>query len=86
VNAGFVVNCIFDVFFILDIILNFRTGFYFHGKVIMDPPECSKHYFKNSFKYDAIASIPVDYFAFNAGGGSTLTKAPKFARVLRIFR
>jgi len=111
INAGFVVNCIFDAFFIMDIFLNFRTGeggatagaptyitnnlplvplllagFIFHGKVIMDPEASSKHYFKNSFKYDFIASVPVDYFAFTSGGGSTMTKAPKFVRILRIFR
>ena len=36
VNSGFVINCLFDAFFIVDICLNFRTGFEYHGRVVME--------------------------------------------------
>jgi len=85
VNAGFVINTIFDAFFIIDIILNFRTGFEYHGRVVMDRSASAKHYLCGDFKFDALASLPVDYFAF-ASSNTSLSKAPKIIRVLRLFR
>mmetsp|Transcript_18985 Transcript_18985/g.35246 ORF Transcript_18985/g.35246 Transcript_18985/m.35246 type:complete len:587 (+) Transcript_18985:142-1902(+) len=87
VNAGFIVNCIFDAFFIIDIFINFRTGFEFHGRIVMDDKASFQHYLHNSFLYDCIASIPVDYFAFLTDDSSTsISKAPKIIRILRMFR
>jgi len=62
VNFGFVINCIFDVFFVVDIFLNFQTGYDLHGTVIMDRKKASNHYLRNGFAIDAIASLPIDYF------------------------
>jgi len=87
VNVGFVINCIFDLFFVVDIFLNFQTGFEYHGVVIMDRKQASSHYLRNGFVIDFIASVPVDYFSFAQNGSNTsMTKASKLIRVLRIFR
>jgi hypothetical protein len=86
VNAGFVFNCLFDVFFIVDICLNFCTGYDFHGTTVLDPKLCRQHYFYGSFKYDLVASLPIDYFAFLNNGDANLMKAPRIVRVLRMFR
>ena len=53
-----------DAFFIADITLNFRTGFEYHGRIVMDRSAAAKHYLYGDFKFDALASLPVDYFAF----------------------
>ena len=45
----------------------------------------AKHYLYGDFKYDFLASLPVDYFAF-ASSNASLSKAPKIIRVLRMFR
>ena len=34
-----------DVWFVVDICLNFRTGFVHDGHVVMDPHKIAKHYF-----------------------------------------
>jgi hypothetical protein len=86
VNAGFVVNCIFDAFFICDIIINFFTGYDFHGVTVLEPKACRDHYFYDAFKYDLVASLPIDYFAFINNGNANLMKAPRLIRVLRMFR
>ena len=86
VNAGFVVNCIFDIFFIVDIFLNMNTGFEKHGVVIMDRRLARNKYLKNGFIIDFIASVPIDYLSFANNGGGNMTKASKLIRVLRIFR
>jgi len=88
VDAAFIINSIFDVFFIIDIIINFHTGFEYHGELVMEISYCRKHYFFGNFKFDVLASIPIDYLAFfNSGGDNgTMLKAPRLIRVLRMFR
>jgi len=86
INWGFVLNCIFDVFFVIDITMNFFTGYDFHGTTVLEPTLCRKHYFYTNFKYDLVASLPIDYFAFANTGNANLMKAPRLIRVLRMTR
>lgn len=86
VNFGFIINCIFDAFFILDILINFRTGFEYHGKIIMDDKASFEYYLHNSFMFDFVASVPIDYFAFLTDSTTSISKAPKIIRILRMFR
>ena len=57
-------NCISDTFFILDIIINFRTGVIGDepgSEVVLDPHEIAVYYLKTWFFIDFISSIPIDY-------------------------
>ena len=52
-----------DVWFILDMMLNFRTGiFTYHIRKVleMDPTEIRKNYIKSWFFIDLIATFPFD--------------------------
>ena len=51
-----------DIWFIIDIILNFRTGYVDLGFVKMDPREIRKHYLQGWFIVDFTGSIPFDWF------------------------
>ncbi|KAH9579394.1 anaphase-promoting complex subunit Hcn1, variant 2 [Schistosoma haematobium] len=60
-------NSISDTLFILDIIVNFRTGIIrndFVDDIILDPTEIAREYLKTWFILDMISSIPMDYVLF----------------------
>ena len=91
----FVINCVMDAFFVVDIVLNFRTGYWHDGELIMEPALIRTHYLKTAFFLDAVSTLPVDYVALaldgGAGGGGLLragklTRVTKTVRVLRVSR
>ena len=54
-----------DIWFILDMMLNFRTGIFTYSirKVLeMDPTEIRKNYVKSWFLIDLVATFPFDIF------------------------
>jgi hypothetical protein len=55
-----VIDTLTDIFFIADIALNFRTGFYPKSKTVecTDPTAVAVHYFKTWFILDVLASFP----------------------------
>ena len=64
---------IIDVFFILDIILNFRTTFINPNTniEIVEPSRVAKNYvYSIRFPFDILASIPFDLFLKVEDGGS----------------
>ncbi|XP_074603485.1 hyperpolarization activated cyclic nucleotide gated potassium channel Ih isoform X2 [Brevipalpus obovatus] len=81
-------NCLSDTIFILDIIVNFRTGIMnpdLPEQVILDPQEIARQYMRSWFFLDLISSIPLDYIflIFNQEYSFHLLQA---GRALRIFR
>ena len=56
-----------DLFFLLDIALNFRTTFQRHGTEITSRTEIRKRYFKGSFAIHLLAALPLDLFFLLAG-------------------
>ena len=53
-------NALVDLFFIIDIVLNFRTGFMLEGHLVADDWEVAKAYVHGSFVMDAIGSFPIN--------------------------
>ena len=51
---------ILDLFFLADIVLNFRTSFRLQGIVILDKKQIKKHYIRGLFFVDLIALLPID--------------------------
>ena len=47
-----------DVCFMLDILVNFNTGFYFRGNIIYKRSEIAKNYILSWFLIDVLASFP----------------------------
>ncbi|XP_015791289.1 potassium/sodium hyperpolarization-activated cyclic nucleotide-gated channel 2 isoform X2 [Tetranychus urticae] len=81
-------NCLSDTIFILDIIVNFRTGIMnpdLPEQVILDPKQIARQYIRSWFFLDLISSIPLDYIflIFNQEYSFHLLQA---GRALRIFR
>lgn len=62
-----------DIWFIIDIMLNFSTGIltnYGRGNVNMDPADIRRAYLKSWFILDLLATIPFDIFCQNLFGSN----------------
>ncbi|CEG39547.1 voltage-gated ion channel superfamily [Plasmopara halstedii] len=94
----FLFNKTTDAIYLLDVALNFRTGYVEDTEIIMDSRLVAKHYFKSWFIVDLIGSIPIEYIITvkTAGISSVERKAfkasvkymklPKLFRVARLIK
>ena len=79
-----------DVFFLVDIALNFFTSFRQYGEKITTPDRVARHYLKTLFLIDLLATVPLD--AFFLGGedlrvaGVSLVLVLRQLRLLRVVR
>uniref|UniRef100_A0AAY4CZS6 Cyclic nucleotide-binding domain-containing protein n=1 Tax=Denticeps clupeoides TaxID=299321 RepID=A0AAY4CZS6_9TELE len=85
--AWIVFNVVSDTFFLVDLVLNFRTGIVKEDstEIILDPQHIKKRYLRSWFAVDFISSIPVDYI-FLIVETRIDTDFYKTARALRIVR
>ncbi|XP_054724920.1 potassium/sodium hyperpolarization-activated cyclic nucleotide-gated channel 2-like [Uloborus diversus] len=95
-------NCLSDTVFLLDILVNFRTGIMNQDnseQVILDPSLIARHYLRTWFFLDLISSIPLDYIflIFNqdyqenvqllhAGRALRILRLAKMLSLLRLLR
>uniref|UniRef100_A0A3P9KRQ4 Hyperpolarization activated cyclic nucleotide-gated potassium channel 4l n=1 Tax=Oryzias latipes TaxID=8090 RepID=A0A3P9KRQ4_ORYLA len=82
-----VFNVVSDTFFLMDLVLNFRTGIVKEDntEIILDPQKIKIKYLKSWFMVDFISSIPVDYI-FLIVETRIDSDFYKTARALRIVR
>uniref|UniRef100_A0A8C6V2K5 Hyperpolarization activated cyclic nucleotide-gated potassium channel 4 n=1 Tax=Neogobius melanostomus TaxID=47308 RepID=A0A8C6V2K5_9GOBI len=82
-----VFNVVSDTFFLMDLVLNFRTGIVKEDntEIILDPQLIKVKYLKSWFAVDFISSIPVDYI-FLIVETRIDSDFYKTARALRIVR
>ncbi|KAM7337484.1 hypothetical protein ACRRTK_003603 [Alexandromys fortis] len=82
-----VFNVVSDTFFLIDLVLNFRTGIVVEDntEIILDPRRIKMKYLKSWFVVDFISSIPVDYI-FLIVETRIDSEVYKTARALRIVR
>ncbi|TRY62263.1 hypothetical protein DNTS_025822 [Danionella cerebrum] len=80
-------NVVSDTFFLMDLVLNFRTGIVYEDntEIILDPEKIKKKYLKTWFVVDFVSSIPVDYIFLIVERGID-SEVYKTARALRIVR
>nr|XP_057928990.1 potassium/sodium hyperpolarization-activated cyclic nucleotide-gated channel 1 [Doryrhamphus excisus] len=80
-------NVVSDTFFLIDLVLNFRTGIVFEDntEIILDPKKIKKKYLQSWFVVDFVSSIPVDYIFLIVEKGID-SEMYKTARALRIVR
>ncbi|XP_043909828.1 potassium/sodium hyperpolarization-activated cyclic nucleotide-gated channel 2 [Protopterus annectens] len=80
-------NVVSDTFFLIDLVLNFRTGIVIEDntEIILDPKKIKKKYLKTWFIVDFVSSIPVDYIFLIVEKGID-SEVYKTARALRIVR
>uniref|UniRef100_A0A3Q1JNV3 Cyclic nucleotide-binding domain-containing protein n=1 Tax=Anabas testudineus TaxID=64144 RepID=A0A3Q1JNV3_ANATE len=86
-TAWIIFNVVSDTFFLMDLVLNFRTGIVFEDntEIILDPKKIKKKYLKSWFVVDFVSSIPVDYIFLIVEKGID-SEVYKTARALRIVR
>uniref|UniRef100_UPI00358E2774 potassium/sodium hyperpolarization-activated cyclic nucleotide-gated channel 3-like isoform X1 n=1 Tax=Myxine glutinosa TaxID=7769 RepID=UPI00358E2774 len=82
-----VFNVLSDTFFLVDLVLNFRTGIVVEDntEIILEPRRIKIMYLRSWFFVDFISSIPVDYIFLIVKTGID-SEVYKTARALRIFR
>jgi len=89
-----VINVFLDVFFIIDVFVNFRTSFIIDatGEEVTDLKAIAVQYVKGRFWIDLISSIPIDLFTLFLDSGKNdsatfqLFSLFKLLRVLRLSR
>ena len=75
-----------DFLFLVDIYLNFHTGFDDDGIIMNDKQEVRQRYLRTWFGFDLIISLPIDLpFAF-IGGNSNMRLYFRIPRLLRLLR
>jgi uncharacterized membrane protein len=81
-------NGIIDFFFIMDVIINFRTSYTnaTTGEELTDCKSISLNYIKTRFFIDFIASAPFDYFTLIIPGTSGNTFILQFFSLLKLVR
>lgn len=85
-----VINGMSDLFFVIDIFLNFRTGLVDPNnkdEVILDAEIIRRTYLRGWFIIDLLSSLPFDYAYFVASSTSaqhTLIKASRALRILKL--
>lgn len=99
-SAAFWVDVIVDLYFVVDVVLNFRTSFIdVNGFREYRPAKIAKHYMKGWFLIDLVSCLPVGYIQFfvetdgDGNGGSfkgvkalRLMKMTKMLRLARLKR
>ncbi|XP_052399453.1 potassium/sodium hyperpolarization-activated cyclic nucleotide-gated channel 3-like [Carassius gibelio] len=85
--AWIVFNVVSDTFFLVDLVLNFRTGIVKEDstEIVLDPQQIKVRYLRSWFAVDFISSIPVDYI-FLIVETRIDSDFYKTARALRIVR
>ncbi|XP_069818480.1 potassium/sodium hyperpolarization-activated cyclic nucleotide-gated channel 2 [Dendropsophus ebraccatus] len=80
-------NVVSDTFFLMDLVLNFRTGIVIEDntEIILDPQKIKRKYLRTWFVVDFVSSIPVDYIFLIVEKGID-SEVYKTARALRIVR
>jgi len=75
-------------FFLVDIFLNFRRGYYKDGFVVYNSNKIAKHYLKRTFIFDLIATFPYRWIAKVSGQPNPYTTPNLWAlfRILTLFR
>uniref|UniRef100_A0A4W3HGV9 Ion transport domain-containing protein n=1 Tax=Callorhinchus milii TaxID=7868 RepID=A0A4W3HGV9_CALMI len=84
-----VFNVMSDTFFLIDLVLNFRTGIVVEDntEIILDPHTIKMKYLKSWFLVDFVSSIPVDYIFLIVDLETRVdSDVYKTARALRIVR
>eukprot|EP00520_Triparma_pacifica_P005976 CAMPEP_0118648548 /NCGR_PEP_ID=MMETSP0785-20121206/9214_1 /TAXON_ID=91992 /ORGANISM="Bolidomonas pacifica, Strain CCMP 1866" /LENGTH=858 /DNA_ID=CAMNT_0006540747 /DNA_START=208 /DNA_END=2782 /DNA_ORIENTATION=- len=82
---------ILDVWFFLDICLNFKTGYISNGTAVMHPKKVRYHYLAGWFFIDLVGTIPFKYFVQDGEKGKSIKlskffKIPKLLRISRVLK
>ena len=80
-----IVDVFMDVFFYLDIVLNFRTGFVHGHELVMEPREIAGHYLRFWFWIDFLASFPSNIFSRRAKITAKFSRSTRCSSLLACY-
>ena len=82
-----------DLFFLVDIIMNFNIGYIQMGLYVDNRWEVARHYFRGYFVFDCVTSFPVSFFEVMAladcaeeQGGNENQRSLRFVRAIKPLR
>jgi CRP-like cAMP-binding protein len=78
------VDDVIDAFFIIDLILNFRTGYYRHEILIMDGRLIGIHYLQTWFTLDFLTCFPFEFVTAGVFPDLQAAKLLKIGKVLKV--
>ncbi|XP_055707995.1 uncharacterized protein LOC129804572 isoform X4 [Phlebotomus papatasi] len=82
-NFWFTCDCISDIVFVLDVVVQLRTGYLEQGLMVYDDKKLAKHYIRSrEFLLDLAALIPLDLLQIRFGT-QPLLRFPRFFKVYR---
>eukprot|EP01043_Picozoa_sp_COSAG02_P038081 COSAG02_NODE_2910_length_7766_cov_5.844659_5_plen_450_part_00 len=88
-SGWFVVELFIDLYFIMDVCLNFRTAIITKdGEVLYKQKDVSLYYMKTWFALDLISCLPLEYVAYLLGNADNtrLLRMFKLVKLLRLVR
>ncbi|XP_029434412.1 potassium/sodium hyperpolarization-activated cyclic nucleotide-gated channel 1-like isoform X2 [Rhinatrema bivittatum] len=89
-NAWIAINTLTDVFFLIDIFVNFKLGMFSEDQIfVMDPVKIKRRYLKTWFLPDLLSSVPLDIFwllRLSAPHSDLTHRISKFTRLASVFR
>eukprot|EP01052_Picozoa_sp_SAG31_P021052 SAG31_NODE_1609_length_7753_cov_12.390253_6_plen_172_part_00 len=86
-SVSFFVDNIVDIFFIVDLVLNFRLAYRDDlGRMVVEPSEISKHYLRGWFFIDFLSCIPIQYILYAVEGEAGTAGAARSLKALRLVR
>ena len=76
-----------DLFFISDIVLNFRTAVITsNGDALVDPKQVRSHYLRTWFALDLVSCMPIGYVQYFVNPEGTSNSGQASVRLLRVLR
>mgnify|MGYP006268272523 CR=1 FL=1 len=73
--------------FVVDIVLNFRTAFIHHRKLVDDPAEIRRRYLRRGFWFDVMAALPLFLADLSGlGGFARISRLPRLVKLVAINR
>jgi hyperpolarization activated cyclic nucleotide-gated potassium channel 2 len=93
-NSWSEIDLFITLIFVTDIILNFSTGYYYKGNLIMDRKSIATNYFKFWFWLDIFSTIPYDDLmgavveegSLDEGSSSNTSSIMRMLKIFRILR
>ena len=88
-SAAFWLDAAVDLYFLADVLLNFRTGYVESGRLVLNPQRVAKRYARSWLVVDIIACAPIDYIALlisSTDPSAGQTRGVKTLRLCRIAR
>lgn len=83
-----IIDASIDIFFFLDIVLNFRTSFVDDGDLVVHPSRIARHYLRGYFALDVLATLPFSLVLERVllASHTGFAELPSLLRTVRVVR